>query len=114
MRKVIDLQMELWKKDIDNIEFDLQSRDEIPKLLMGLQHIYSTAPIREKIFKLLKPILFSTYQPCRISNSPGKDARTLIGTNFVGGRWLRYSISAAGVSVCLAMISCTAGAHILP
>jgi len=36
MRKVINLQMEFWKKDIANIEFDLQSRDEIPKLLMGL------------------------------------------------------------------------------
>ena len=40
MRKVIDLQMEFWKKDIANIEFDLESRDEIPKLLMGLQYIY--------------------------------------------------------------------------
>lgn len=30
MRKVINLQMEFWKKDIANIEFDLQSRDEIP------------------------------------------------------------------------------------
>jgi len=28
MRKVINLQMEFWKKDIANIEFDLQSRDE--------------------------------------------------------------------------------------
>ncbi len=57
MRKVIDLQMEFWKKDIANIEFDLQSRDEIPKLLMGLQYIYSTAPIREKVFKVLKQIV---------------------------------------------------------
>jgi IS5 family transposase len=40
MRKVIELQMEFWKKDIASIEFDLQSRDEIPKLLMGLQYIY--------------------------------------------------------------------------
>jgi hypothetical protein len=45
MRKVIDLQMEFWEKDIDNIEFDLQSRDEIPKLLMGLQYIYRTTCI---------------------------------------------------------------------
>ena len=36
MRKVIDLQMEFWEKDIAYIEFDLQSRNEIPKLLMGL------------------------------------------------------------------------------
>jgi len=57
MRKVIELQMQFWKKDIANIEFDLQSRDEIPKLLMGLQYIYHTAPIREKVFKVLKQIV---------------------------------------------------------
>jgi len=57
MRKIIDLQMEFWKKDIANIEFDLQSRDEIPKLLMGLQYIYRTALIREKVFKVLKQIV---------------------------------------------------------
>jgi len=57
MRKVIDLQMEFWKKDIANIEFDLQSRDEIPKLLMGLQFIYRTPAIREKIFRVLKRIV---------------------------------------------------------
>jgi hypothetical protein len=44
MRKVIDLQMQFWGKNISDIEFDLQSRDEIPKLLMGLQYIvHSTA-----------------------------------------------------------------------
>ena len=57
MRKVIDLQMKFWEKDIDNIEFDLQSRDEIPKLLMGLQYIYRTTCIREKVFKVLKQIV---------------------------------------------------------
>ena len=53
MRKVINLQMEFWKKDIANIDFDLESRDEIPKLLMGLQYIYSNPPVREKVFKVL-------------------------------------------------------------
>lgn len=57
MRKVIDLQMEFWKKDIANIEFDLKSRDEIPKLLIGLQHIYLTVPIRNKVFGVLKQIV---------------------------------------------------------
>ena len=57
MRKVIDLQMEFWKKDIANIEFDLKSRDEIPKLLMGLQYIYRTPLIREKVFNVLKQIV---------------------------------------------------------
>jgi len=41
MRKVIEEQMELGEIGIPNIQFDLQSRDEIPKLLMGLQYIYS-------------------------------------------------------------------------
>ena len=41
MRKVVDLQMKFWKKDISDIEFDLKSRDEIPQLLMGLDCIYA-------------------------------------------------------------------------
>ena len=57
MRKVIDLQMEFWKTDIANIEFDLQSRDEIPKLLMGLQYIHRTTSIREKVAEVLKQIV---------------------------------------------------------
>ena len=57
MRKIIDLQMEFWRKDIADIEFDLESRDEIPKLLMGLQHIYSTPQIRNKVFEVLRQIV---------------------------------------------------------
>ncbi len=70
MRKVIDLQMEFWKKDIANIEFDLQSRDEIPKLLMGLQYIYRTVPIREKVFEVLKQIV---PQKSHEAGRPGMD-----------------------------------------
>ena len=57
MRKVIDLQMEFWKKDIADIEFDLESRDEIPKLLMGLQHIHRTPHLRKKVSEVLKQIV---------------------------------------------------------
>ena len=42
MRKVIKLQMELWK-NISQNQFGLKSRDEIPKLLMGYNSTY-TAP----------------------------------------------------------------------
>ena len=70
MRKVIDLQMEFWKKDIANIEFDLNSRDEIPKLLMGLQHIYRTPQIRNKVFKVLKQIV---PRKCHENGRPGMD-----------------------------------------
>jgi IS5 family transposase len=57
MRKVIDLQMEFWKTDIANIEFDLESRDEIPKLLLGLQYIYTSPSIRSQVFDVLKQIV---------------------------------------------------------
>jgi len=53
MRKVIDMQMKFGEVDISKIEFDLMSRDEIPKLLMGLQSIYCNPKTREQIFKLL-------------------------------------------------------------
>jgi transposase, IS5 family len=70
MRKVIDLQMEFWKKDIADIEFDLKSRDEIPKLLMGLQFIYRTPHIRKKVFNVLKQIVPKQSQE---TGRPGMD-----------------------------------------
>ena len=57
MRKIIELQTKLFGKNIDQIEFDLKSRDEIPKLLMGLQYIYCNRNIREKIFNILEKII---------------------------------------------------------
>jgi len=57
MRKVVDMQMEFWRKGIADIEFDFESRDEIPKLLMGLQHIYCTPHLRKKVFEVLKQIV---------------------------------------------------------
>jgi IS5 family transposase len=70
MRKVIDLQMEFWKKDIADIKFDLASRDEIPKLMIGLQYIYSTPSIREAVFNILKAIVPKKSQE---TGRPGMD-----------------------------------------
>ena len=53
MRKVIDPQVKLGEVDISKIEFDLKSRDEIPKLLMGLQYIYCTPEVRYEVFRIL-------------------------------------------------------------
>jgi len=60
--------MEFWKTDIANIEFDLQSRDEIPKLLMGLQYIHRTRSIREKVSEVLKQIVVPFRQACMNRN----------------------------------------------
>ena len=50
MRKVIDIQMKFGEVDISKIEFDPRSRDEIPKLLIGLQEIYCNRKVRDKVF----------------------------------------------------------------
>jgi len=57
MRKVKEQQMKFGEVDIATIKFDLRSRDEIPKLLMGLQHIYCTPELREEVFKILEGIV---------------------------------------------------------
>ena len=57
MRKVIDIQMKLGEIDISKITFDLRSRDEIPKLLMGLQSIYCNPETREQVFKALMELI---------------------------------------------------------
>ncbi len=40
MRKIFEPQMTFGQTPIDQIKLDMRARDEIPKLLMGLQHIY--------------------------------------------------------------------------
>lgn len=57
MRKVMELQMKIGSVDISKIEFDLRSRDEIPKLLMGLQHIYCNELLRAEIFGILEDLV---------------------------------------------------------
>ncbi|MCP4760456.1 MAG: ISNCY family transposase [archaeon] len=57
MRKIINDQMQLGEIDISLVEINFNSRDEIPQLLLGLKHIYTTEPIRKKVFKLLKGII---------------------------------------------------------
>ncbi len=57
MRKFITPKMESGEIDISEIEFDLHSRDEIPKTLIGLQHIYSEPEIREEVFDIIKGII---------------------------------------------------------
>ena len=57
MRKVFDLQPRIFCPIIGKIQFDLNSRDEIPKVLMGIQAAFEDESTRKKIFKLLTNIL---------------------------------------------------------
>ena len=57
MRQILTPQLQLGQVDIGRIEFDLQSRDDIPQMLRGLQHIYMTPAIREAVFAYLEQII---------------------------------------------------------
>ena len=57
MRKVIETQPSIFCPTIDKIQFDLNSRDEIPKILMGIQAIFKDKNTRKEVFKLLANIL---------------------------------------------------------
>lgn len=56
MRKVIEKQLKIGQRDIDRIPIDLQCRDEIPQLLLGLQFIYRNREIRREVFRILERI----------------------------------------------------------
>ena len=53
MRQVRNPQMELGEVHIEKIELDLKSRDDIPALLLGLQHLYADEHFRSRLFALL-------------------------------------------------------------
>ncbi len=53
MRKVINEQMVFGQTDISAIRIDPKSRDDIPRLLRGLQHIYTQPELRDRVFAIL-------------------------------------------------------------
>ena len=56
MRQVINPQMQFGEQDISAIEFDPKSRDDIPQILRGLQYIYTTPALRERVFAILAEV----------------------------------------------------------
>ena len=57
MRKNFEPQLTFGQTPIDQIKIDMRARDEIPKLLLGLQHIYCNQELREKVFNVLKTMV---------------------------------------------------------
>ena len=57
MREIIKRQMDLGEVDIGAIEISTKSRDDIPRLLRGLQHIYTTEALREDVFAILAEVV---------------------------------------------------------
>ena len=57
MRTVIDAQSSFGQIDISAIVLDPRSRDDIPQILRGLQHVYTDASLRERVFAILAELL---------------------------------------------------------
>lgn len=72
MRKAIDIEPKFCAIPIEDIPIDLHSRDEIPKILLGLQHIF-TRP------SLLKGVLVKLEQvfPKGVSRHKGRNGMSL-------------------------------------
>ncbi len=63
MRKMIEPQMQIGEAAIEDVEIDLRSRDEIPKVLIGLQEIYRDSSVRAKVFEALADLVPRQCQP---------------------------------------------------
>jgi len=72
MRKVIDMQMKIGETAIANIKFDPKSRDEIPKLLRGLQAIYGDKEVCKQVFDALLQLI-----PSHIDTNTGREGMDL-------------------------------------
>ena len=71
MRKVINLQQNLFDPCRFDFEINLDSRDEIPKLLIGLQQILLTPELRDEVFEILVKTLPDNVR--RDTGRPGMD-----------------------------------------
>jgi len=57
MRTVIQPQFKFGETDIAAIVIDPKSRDDIPQLLAGLQHLYTEPTLRERVFAILEEVM---------------------------------------------------------
>ena len=71
MRNVFNPQMSLDGVAIGSIQFDPRSRDDIPQILRGLQHIYTEPALRERVFAILREVM-----PDRVNGQGKADANT--------------------------------------
>ena len=72
MRVSQNQQMLMGEVDVSNVTFNLRSRDDMPKILRGLQYLYTTEALRENIFALLEKAI----QPS-IDKTNGRPGMTL-------------------------------------
>ncbi len=72
MRKIIEPQLELGQIPISEIKINLKSRDELPKILIGLQALFCDHESRTEIFDLLEKLI-----PLNINPKNGREGMHL-------------------------------------
>jgi IS5 family transposase len=72
MRKIINPQVQIGEINISDVPIEVDSRDEIPQLLRGLQYIYSTPKLWKKVRHELWGIL-----PLEVDANNGREGMTL-------------------------------------
>ena len=82
MRVVQNEQMTVGEVDISKMEFDLKSRDDIPKILKGLQHLYMDVALRRTIFELLDRQI--TPKVSKSNGRPGMALWTILVCGVIG------------------------------
>lgn len=76
MRQLISPQISLGTIDIAAIELDPRSRDDIPRLLRGLQYIYMTPAVSAEVFALLAEIIPLKADGTPVSTETGRPGMT--------------------------------------
>ena len=87
MRKVMENQLKLGQVDISKIYIDLQCRDEIPQVLLGLQAIYSNKTTREQVFSILNEVI-----PRNLDANNGRPGMDLWNILVLGAIRLNYKM----------------------
>ena len=72
MRQFVPPQLHSGEINIADIELDPTSRDDIPQLLRGLQHLYVTPALRAAVFQLLDEMI-----PPEVDRTTGRPGMAL-------------------------------------
>jgi hypothetical protein len=63
MRHAINPQLQIGETLVRDIQFDIHSRDDIPQLLRGLQHLYNDTKARDNILEQLGSVIIAETDP---------------------------------------------------
>ena len=75
--------MKLGELAIADIKFDPKSRDDIPQILRGLQHIYTTPELRKAVFAILEKVLPERQVEGKTVKADPNNGRPGMSYNFV-------------------------------